>query len=217
MKAKSFYTYIILLLLIICGCVPGTYAQEKWSLFYPFKGKTELIYGIDNRRTHIYNHNTLIYGLYTGVGFADKLRFKIGVSGTPTERGKFIDEEGLSIKNRLLFVNIGEEFDYFIRGRYRLTSYLQVGAGYNFFRKLNDSDLEVESGRNLIIPIEIGTHGNYDLNSWARLKVGGGWRFVEPEVSRSLSGYYIKLGIGVDGDKFLDWYRKDKPWFDLRE
>ena len=173
------------------------HAQYWTNPVKPFKSKKELIYGIDNRRTHIYQHNTLIYGLYAGIGLEDKLRFKVGISGTPFERGRFIDDDGLLTRNRLVFVNIGEEFDYFIKERFRLTSYVQGGFGYNYYRKLNDSEEETETGRSVIIPLEIGTHMNYDLNSWARLKLGGGWRFVLPETSSSLKGSPIPSLGGV--------------------
>lgn len=214
---KYAYRQMCVLGILVLLTTQYSFAQYWTNPVKPFKSKKELIYGIDNRRTHIYQHNTLIYGIYTGISLEDKLRFKVGISGTPFERGRFIDDDGLLTLNRLVFVNIGEEFDYFIKERFRLTSYVQVGFGYNYYRKLNDSEEETETGRNTIIPVEIGSHMNYDLNSWARLKLGGGWRFVFPETSSSVSGYYIKLGVGVHGGRLLQWYQNDKPLFDLKQ
>jgi hypothetical protein len=202
--------------LLVFFFLKNLHAQNWTNPLKPFDSKVEFIYGIDNRRTHIYQHNTLIYGLYTGISLEDKLRFKVGISGTPFERGRFIDEDGLLTRNRLVFLNLGEEFDYFIKDRFRLTSYVQGGLGYNYYRKLNGAKEVTETGRNTIIPLEIGTHANYDLNSWARLKLGGGWRFVFPEVSNSLSGYYIKLGVGIHGGRLLSWHQNKKPLFDLK-
>ena len=120
--------------LLVFFFLKNLYAQNWTNPLKPFDSKVEFIYGIDNRRTHIYQHNTLIYGLYTGISLEDKLRFKVGISGTPFERGRFIDEDGLLTRNRLVFLNLGEEFDYFIKDRFRLTSYVQGGLGYNYYR-----------------------------------------------------------------------------------
>lgn len=204
------------LIVLFCMSLSEVQGQNWISPVNPFKSKTEIIYGIDNRRTHIYQHNTLIYGLYFGIGFEDKLRFKIGLTGTPFEQGKFVDDDGLLSRNKSIFLNLGEEFDYYIKYRFRLTSYVQVGVGYNFYRKINDAEVETEVGKKLIIPIELGTHMNYDLNSWARLKLGGGWRIVAPEESNTLSGFYIKAGVGIHGKNLLNWHRSDQPLFDLK-
>lgn len=170
--------------------------------------KREFIYGIDNRRTHIKEHSTIIYGIYVGIGFGGKLRFKTGISGVPFEKGKFIDEQGLVRKNKLLFLNIGEEFDFYIYRKFRLTTYLQSGIGYNFYRKIDQFNVEIKKGNYLIIPIELGIHGNYDVVSWLRVKLGGGWRLVAPYEANDLSGYYVKLGIGVDTERLFEFFKK---------
>ncbi|MFN8864477.1 MAG: hypothetical protein ACK5W1_09200, partial [Flavobacteriales bacterium] len=162
----------------------------------------EIVYGLDNRRTHIYQHHTVIYGLYTGISFGKKLRFKIGINGTPFEIGKFVDENGIIKKNRLLFASIGEEFDFYQHKKFGMTTYLQAGIGNNFYRQLNQNEIEVNKGKQLIIPIETGLHFNYDLFTYLKLKTGFGWRFVTPNYSRELSGYYVKLGLSFNLKKF---------------
>ncbi len=171
------------------------------------KEKREFIYGIDNRRTHIKEQSTIIYGIYVGIGFGGKLRLKSGISGVPFEKGEFLDEQGLVKKNKLIFFNLGEEFDFFIHHKFRLTAYVQSGIGFNFFRKLDKFNVEIEKGNYLIIPIELGVHANYDIVPWLRTKVGGGWRLVAPYDANDLSGYYLKLGIGVDADLLIEMFK----------
>ena len=176
----------------------------------PFKSlekEKELLYGIDNRRTHIQQQSTLIYGLYTGIGFGGVLRLKIGVSGTPFEVGRTEDEAGNIQRNRFYFLNIGEEFDFYIKNRFRITTYGQIGYGFNDYRLKDNNDQTVDEGRIQIIPFELGLHANYDIFPWLRFKLGGGWRFVFPDEASYLSGYYIKIGFGVSAPKLLKSYR----------
>ena len=202
----------LVIFLILMGIFSQkNYAQEIPNPIEAIKEKKEFIYGIDNRRTHINGQNALIYGLYVGIGYGGKLRFKGGFSLTPYERGKSVDEFGVIKKNRLLFLNIGEELDYFIYKKIRLTAYLQTGIGFNYHITINAiSKIEVAKGKDFIVPIEVGTHIGYDILPWFRLKVGGGWRFVRPEYSSDLSGYYIKTGCYFNSKLFFDTYRKKK-------
>jgi hypothetical protein len=177
-------------------------SQNVTSPFETLKKKKEIVYGLDNRRTHIYQHHTVIYGLYSGISFGKKLRFKIGLNGTPFEVGKFVDENGIVKKNRLLFASLGEEFDIYQNKKFGMTTYLQAGIGYNFYRQLNQNGTEVNKGKQLIIPIETGLHFSYDLLTYLKLKTGFGWRFVAPNNSRELSGYYVKVGLSFNLKKF---------------
>jgi hypothetical protein len=177
-------------------------SQNVTSPFETLKKKKEIVYGLDNRRTHIYQHHTVIYGLYSGISFGKKLRFKIGLNGTPFEVGKFVDENGIIKKNRLLFASLGEEFDFYQYKKFGMTTYLQAGIGNNFYRQLNQIGTEVNKGKQLIIPIETGLHFSYDLLTYLKLNTGFGWRFVAPNNSRELSGYYVKLGLSFNLKKF---------------
>lgn len=201
---KIFVLLVVLFLSLISN------AQQITHPLHPFREKKEFIYGIDNRRTHIHSQRTLIYGLYVGVDFGKKLRFKVGVSGTPFERGELLDDDGIVKKNRLVFANLGEEFDFLIINKFRLTTYFQTGIGRNYFRKIDSLGIETQSGKDLIVPIEVGMHAGYDIFSWLRAKVGGGWRFVLPSYSKDLSGYYIKLGFGINSKKLIESYTNRK-------
>jgi hypothetical protein len=180
------------------------YAQTITNPFEILKKKKEIVYGLDNRRTHIYQHHAVIYGLYSGISFGKKLRLKIGINGTPFEVGKVVDENGMLKRNRLLFASIGEEFDFYQFKKFGMTTYLQAGIGNNYYRNLNTSGTAVNKGKELIIPIETGLHFNYDLMPYLKLKTGFGWRFVAPNNARALSGYYVKLGLGVNLKKLKE-------------
>ncbi len=142
---------LIALLILVKG-----YSQNITNPFETLKKEREIVYGLDNRRTHIYQHHTVIYGLYSGISFGKKLRIKIGINGTPFEIGKFVDENGIIKKNRLFFASVGEEFDFYQHKKISLTTYLQAGIGNNFYRHLNQNGTEVNKGEQLIIPIETG-------------------------------------------------------------
>jgi len=57
---------------------------------------------------------------------------------------------------------------------------------------------EVNKDKQLIISIETGLHFRYDLLPYLKLKTGFGWRFVAPDNSRELGGYYVKLGLSFN-------------------
>ncbi len=186
------------------------YSQIITNPFETLKEKKEIVYGLDNRRTHIHQQQTVIFGLYSGISFGKKLRLKIGINGIPFEVGKFVDDNGILKRNRLLFVSIGEEYDFFQLNKFGITTYLQAGIGNNFYRQLNTSGTEVNKGRELIIPIETGLHFSYDLKSYLKLKTGFGWRFVAQKKSRELSGYYVKLGLIFNLKKFNESRAENK-------
>jgi hypothetical protein len=196
----SMSNFIFVIVLVLS--TGRNFGQAIHNPLHSLDDERRFIYGIDNRRTHIRNQNTLIYGIYCGYSYGHQLRYKFSVSGTPFERGKFVDAQGLLLRQRLIFASIGEEFDFLVIRRFRLTSYFQAGAGFNFFRRIDAAANELERGRRFIIPIEIGFHQGYELNPWLQLKLGGGWRFVLPETSRDLSGYYIKIGLAFSGIRF---------------
>ena len=189
--------FVIIMLYLSKG-----FSQTLTKPFEILKEKKEIVYGLDNRRTHIHKHRAVIYGLYSGISFGKKLRFKIGINGTPFEVGKFVDENGILKKNRLLFVSLGEEFDFYQYKKIGMTTYLQAGIGYNYYRQLNANGEGLKKGKELIIPIETGLHFSYELLTYLKLKAGFGWRFVTPDISRELSGYYVKLGLNFNFKKY---------------
>ena len=175
------------------------------------KKQLEFIYGLDNRRTNIQGQFTLIYGAYLGIGINERLRLKIGLSGTPFEVGKTEISDGVIQRNRFYFLTLGEELDVFHYKKFILTTYFQIGYGFNDYRQLTvENENTLNFGRQQIVPLEIGMHGSYYFYPWLALKLGGGWRFVFPKEANYLSGYYLKLGLGFSTTKFLSAYRNWK-------
>jgi hypothetical protein len=170
----------------------------------------EFIIGIDNRITKINDKFGVIYGIYSGLGYGENLRFKFSISGTPFEIGKFSKEKNVNEVSRLAFVSVGQEFDFFTAGRFKLITYLNGGFGYHFYRILDHEKVEVSKGREYIWPLELGLHGRYQLNPLIALKTGVGRRFVFPEESKQLSGYYIKLTLVVNPKKLKTYFRDRK-------
>jgi hypothetical protein len=194
---------IFIVLLFVCTVCSNSnsYAQTIENPVESLKREKEFIYGIDNRRTHLYGKGALIYGVFVGFGFNGNLRFKTGISGTPfaVRNYNFLNQQWQS--NKLGFITVGQEFDFLIIKRFRLTAYLQAGIGYNYLKKYDSNLLQLHSSKTLIIPFETGLNTNYSINHWLRLVLGGGWRFVEPEPSNELSGYYIKIGLSINSKK----------------
>jgi len=179
-------------------------AQDISNPINSLNEKKEIIYGFDNRRTHIREDNTVIYGIYSGIGFGKKLRLKVGFNAAPFERGIFRDNRDLTKKNRFYFASLGQEYDFFQYKKFGMTVYLQAGIGKNYYREFSPQGDVVNEGNKLIIPIETGLHFGYYLNSYLRLKTGIGWRFVKPEESSDLSGYYFKVGLGFNLRKYQE-------------
>jgi len=177
-------------------CDVHAFGQTFVNPFEVLKEKRRFIIGLDNRRTHIAGDPTLIYGVFAGVSYGGKIRLKLGVSGLPRPTEKLHNNVLSPYTSQLFFLSAGEEFDFFIHNRYRLTLYGQMGMGYNqlnFLQQLNSV-----SQTDFIVPVELGSYYGYDLFPWMRLKLGGGWRFVLSDQTHDLDGYFLKLGIGFD-------------------
>jgi hypothetical protein len=198
---------LVVILAINPSCIN---AQSLSNPFRTLKETKKFIYGFDNRRTRIGEQNASIYGLYLGIGFGGKLRFKAGISEMPFQKGKVVDDQNLIQKNRLLFGVFGEEFDFLVYKKLRFTTYFQAGMGYNFFRKIDKMETEILTGRNPILPLEIGAQSNYSISPGLTVKVGGGYRFVLPAHSYHLSGSYFKVGLNINSRKLLEKYRMKK-------
>jgi hypothetical protein len=200
---------ILFLFFRLCFSIHGQQIQNPFELI---RGERKIIYGLDNRRTHVHGENTVIYGIYSGVGFSEKkLRFKIGLSGAPFEVGQTIGEDGAIKQNRFVFFNIGEELDFWIVNKFRMSTYFQVGYGFNYYTLIDpNSNLEIESGRNKLIPLELGLQCSYDLLTWFSFRFGAGWRFVFPNESSDLSGYYLKTGLQLNPKELCLAYKKWK-------
>jgi hypothetical protein len=130
--------------------------------------------------------------LYSGIGYGENLRVKFSFSGTPFELGKKPNESNSRL-SKLVFVSVGQELDFLTLGKFKVTTYLNTGIGYHYHRTVTPENIEIASGRDVIRPLELGLHGRYQVTRLVAFKTGAGWRFVFPNKSNDLSGYYIKL------------------------
>jgi hypothetical protein len=186
------------------------FAQQLSNPISALHDNREFIFGIDNRITSINDKFGVIYGLYSGIGYGNNLRFKFSISGTPIEIGKVSPEKNINRISRLLFASVGQEFDFFTVGRFKLTAYGNAGLGYHYYKTINQYDVQVANGRDLIRPLELGIHSRYQLNPMFAVKVGGGWRFVFPRESKNLDGYYLKLTAVVNPKRLSAVMKKRK-------
>lgn len=186
--------------------------QKMNNPFEVLRGEREVIFGLDNRRTHIHGDRAVIYGVYSGIGFSEKsLRLKLSLSGSPFEIGRKVDNAGNIKLNRFFFFSVGEEFDFYKYNHLTLSTYFQLGMGVNYFTEIeHQSGIEISSGKNRIIPLELGLQSGYSLLTWLSIKIGGGWRFDLPQNKSGLSGYYAKFGLQFNPSDFLKAYNKWK-------
>lgn len=178
-----------------------SFAQELSNPLSALHDKREFIFGIDNRITRINEKFGVIYGLYSGIGYGSNLRFKFSISGTPFEIGKVSSEKDANQVSRLLFASVGQEFDFFTFGRFKLATYLNAGFGYHYRKIINQFNMQVDDGRDFIRPVELGIHSRYQINPLFAIKAGGGWRFIFPKEQENLNGYYLKLTAVVNPKK----------------
>lgn len=121
----------IFLFFILIVLSPTIFAQHLNSPLKSIHDKREFIIGLDNRITRINDRIGLIYGIYSGLAYGDNLRVKLSLSGTPFRLGKHEPDE-ISRTSRLLFMSVGQEFDFLTFNRFKVTAYANVGFGYIF-------------------------------------------------------------------------------------
>lgn len=186
------------------GCFStSAYGQEDVSkLKEVIQSEKQLILGIDNRRTHLNRDFVPIYGGYIGIQTEYKFRLKLGISGMPFEAGGTYSSDGRLTRSRMFYLNLGEEYDFFIREKFKLSAYGQVGLGRHYFKKYDlNNDLMLEGSEN-VVPLEVAVVSRYYLRSWLSLNTGFGWRWVFLNEQAQLNNYFFKLGVGVDITKF---------------
>ncbi len=174
-------------------------AQTLYHPIHTLHEKAEIIYGLDNRYTHINDEFAIINGVYTGVGFGGKMKFKIGISGTPFAVVHQSRRSRISTINHLAFLTVGHEFDFFRLQKFSLTTYVQTGYGFNYFQIIGPPDNEfMNKGKVNFIPFELGLNLNYDFNTWLRAKIGYGHRFIFLDDSNQLNRQYAKATFTIN-------------------
>jgi len=201
---QLFFLPVVFLMMLING---ELFAQKITNPFLLLKEKRQIIYGLDNRRTHFKSQPSSIYGIYTGIGFGGKLRFKTVFNGSFFELELLESGIPLNERNRMFFVSLGEEFDFFTVNKFGLTTYVQMGLGKRYSQITAVDQSVFFANKEWLIPLELGLHSRYDLLNWLTLKIGGGWRFVFPDANAGWSGYYLKFAVKINGNLLLQKFK----------
>lgn len=190
-------------LLFICFSF-ASYGQVGDFLFKYFKEKKSVTYGLNNRRTTVFQDKATIYGGYLGIKFGSQLKHVITLNSTVFWVGDYVDESGLNMANevQLNFVGFSEEFVFWRRNQWAFSSYLHFGLGKAKFRENNAVDI-LEN--RLVYPLEFGIHSGYSPTEWLEFRLGGGYRYVLNSGEVSLHGFYYKIGAGLNLQKCKDW------------
>ena len=188
--------FTLLLMLVVFGISPIS-SQTFHHPIQTLHEKPELAFGLDNRYTFIGKQFVIINGAYTDVCFGEKMKFKLGLSGTPFGF-ETPTNDTLSSSNHLAFITVGHEFDFVRVQKFSLSTYIQTGFGYHYYKIRNDRFSILESGRRGIVPLEVGMNLNYDFNPWLRAKIGYGYRFAFFDDFFPLSGEYAKATFTIN-------------------
>jgi hypothetical protein len=160
--------------------------------------KPYLVYGLDNRYTVINQQNVFISGAYLGIGFDEKMKFKFGISGTPFAYNQTNQSNNKTAKSHLLFLTLGNEFDFIHFNKFSLTNYIQTGYGFQYTQNTYNNTSPTDYDINYFLPLELGLNLNYDFNPWLRAKIGGGYRFAFLTENKSLENYYLKATFTIN-------------------
>ena len=80
---------------------------------------------------------------------------------------------------------------------------------------LNEIALENSLTSHFVFPVEFGLHTSYQLNTWSSFKLGMGYRYVIGEHEIPINGVYYKVGLGLNPNAFLTWFKEIRPIIDL--
>lgn len=145
--------YFFFLLVIICFFESKPLVAQHFSNpMKDMRGKLRIIGGLDNRRTFMNGNQSVIYGLYCGVGLGKNLRLKLGVNGNPFPIKFHLPFFSQRQHNRMMFLSLGEEYSFFHYKRFSLISYLQVGLGFNYYSILDNQENVIHRSQNQLFP-----------------------------------------------------------------
>lgn len=171
-------------------------AQIKDFLFGEFKKEKEVTYGLNNRRTRIFEDQATIYGAYAGIQFGDRLQHVITLNSTLQWVGDYNGIVGQDSEIRLDFVGFSEEFVFAQSGQWSFSSYMHAGGGVAGLRTIAEPDEILDT--QYVWPLEGGVHSEYSVNTWLSFRGGAGYRYVVNKSDWPLHGIYIKVGAGVN-------------------
>lgn len=160
----------------------------------------------NNRRTKIHEEMGTIYGVEVGLRFNDRLENSVGMSFTLKPLGQLDGQQSSYRQAQLLFITVGEEFEFLRYKRFAGITYVHGGYGWSYYTEYNAQEEMLRRGIDRIVPLELGLLATYDVIPWAYIKVGAGWRFEFLSKEEGLDGYFVKLGGGIRIKRFLAWW-----------
>jgi hypothetical protein len=174
-------------------------AQDNHRLLDHFKEKKKLTYGLNNRHTIILHERATIYAGFIGIKFGNRLKHVITLNSTGFWVG---NPARLSVLGRqpveaqLNFIGLSEEYLFWKKKRWALSSYMHMGVGKGRFRSVTP-DMNIVHTQ-WIYPLEMGLLTGYSPNPWLELRLGGGYRYTFNAGDWPLHSMYVKIGAGVN-------------------
>lgn len=194
---------LYLLLILPIGFASYSQSSLKDSIMYALDSKPKLYAGFHNRNTFVNTSKVKLYGVVAGLDFNDKLKVFAGYyffNSSQRERILYSTDFAFDTvykDNRMNYFSLGSEYVFFRKGRISTSWPSQIGVG-----KLRSSYSIIDSilvqKDHLIIPIESGVNGYYDILNWLVLKAGVGYRIsIGNRDAFELSSPYYNLGLTI--------------------
>jgi len=193
---------IILFGLLMLGTITAQ-GQIRDFLFGHFKEKKSITYGLNNRRTRIFQDRSTIYGAYIGIKFGERLKHVVTLNSTVLWVGSNDIDFVQPTEVQLNFVGFSEEFEFWKKGRWSLSTYLHGGFGRAHARPVSAPANNDLFATQWVIPTEAGIHGEFSVNEWLSFRGGAGYRYVFNKEKWPLHGMYFKVGAGVNVKRLI--------------
>lgn len=182
----------------------------KDSVMKALQSKPSLYAGFHNRNTFVNTSKVKLYGVVAGLDFSDKLKLFAGYyffNSSQTERILYSNDFAFDTvfkDDRMNYFSLGAEYTFFRKGRFSASWPSQIGIGkLRSSYSTTDSILLQES--HLILPLESGVNGYYDILDWLVLKAGVGYRIsIGNRDTLKLSSPYYNMGLAIKIGQLYD-------------
>lgn len=169
---------------------------DRWFI-KPFKQEKSVTYGLNNRRTQLFDENGTIYGAYAGIQFGNNLKHVATINSNVFWIGSNTEHFPQASEVQLNFVGVSEEYIFWKRNQWSFNSYLHIGVGKARVRPVSAVIQETPYASQWVVPLEGGIQNQYDINKWLSVRGGVGYRYVFNSNDWPLHGMYAKIGVGV--------------------
>ena len=175
----------------------NAHAQFDRFFIKPLKQEKSITYGLNNRRTRLFDDNGTIFGGFAGVQFGNNLKHVITINSTVFWIGNEDSHFPEVSEVQLNFIGFSEEYVFWQRNRWNVSSYLHIGVGKASVRPVNESLQSTPYASDWVIPGEAGIQSEHFLNKWLSVRGGFGYRYVFHSNDWPLHGIYAKVGAGI--------------------